>query len=482
MRHCFFVSFFLLFSIFLSFSQSGKIQFNGTMDTSFQFERAKNYEDDRIPYSMLGKFKYGWQNQANLRLKAQISEFFSFGFSFNVTTLAGTYTDVYRVYYSALSSSVAPEYDYDPNTGGVYPTGNLVNKSFYSIPFYYKATYIGAFEIERLYFKVGNQFFDIESGILRLNYGYGVVFSPNDFFNPPNPLNLQGRPEGVLSFVSNFYPADMVKLQLLSVAPEDPIESEGWDFKFGATSTFSVNKLNFQFIYMLFLPQIEYQKDPVSMGLPSAVNNDFTHLFGFSMKADVVVGLTFEAQYRLEQRSIKTGEYYGNSFYGYQGLQAAIGIDYTIIGRVYLLLEYMFYGSGMVGWKQNIDVMYVDRPQYDLYSGSWYKVDPVERQKMFNPDKKPLYYFRHNYINGMIRVKAHDILHLGGSFLFGADDISAYLSLFVEIAPMQALSINITMASPVDRTTFGIAGEPGEFSSANLGYHQQWTVDVKVKF
>jgi len=133
-------------------------------------------------------------------------------------------------------------------------------------------------------------------------------------------------------------------------------------------------------------------------------------------------------------------------------------------------------------WESTGDTMYVDNPRYGLQKEDWYKIEPVTRQKMFNLEKKPLYYLRHNYISGMIRAKAHDICFVGGSFLFGADDVSAYLTLFTEISPMQALTITVTMAAPVDRTTFGISGEAGEFSSSTLGYLQLWSVSVKVKF
>ena len=59
----------------------------------------------------------------------------------------------------------------------------------------------------------GNDFFDINTGLIRIARGYGYIFSPTDFFNPKDPLNPNARPEGKLSLVTTFYPADMWKIE-----------------------------------------------------------------------------------------------------------------------------------------------------------------------------------------------------------------------------------------------------------------------------
>jgi hypothetical protein len=194
------------------------------------------------------------------------------------------------------------------------------------------------------------------------------------------------------------------------------------------------------------------------------------------MKADITIGLFIDIVYRFDQRAMYFKEYYGKEFRAYDGLEAAIGIDYTLPGgKVYLLLEYMFYGSGMVDWdKQDFN---------DLYTISgWEKYSPSERYQYTNTDKKQLNFLRHDYIFGEIKVKVNDYLNVVNTILIGADDISAITSTFLEIEPFQSFTISIGYMTPLDLKMFDSQRASGEFGSTNLGFNRSYKLSVKVKF
>lgn len=459
---------YLIFIIFLFFpiaaQKKSSIKFNGSMETIVSILHKKNYSDDPD----YGSFSWGVNNLVNLRFRADINEYITFGFAININMFAGNLTETYKMFYlnEAISSLVNPI------------SGKLLFNSFFSIPFYYKSTYIGSFDLERLYFKAGNKYFDIETGLLRISRGFGYIFSPTDLFNPRNPLNPEARPEGKLSFSATFYPSDMWNIQSFIIAPDNPIEQSGWGFKFGLASKLYLKKVSFDFLYTLFLPDVDYEKDLEAAGLPESINNDFTQIVGFSMKADIEIGLFIDMIYRFDHKAFKTGKYYGKDFKGYEGLEAAIGIDYTLPGgRVYLLMEYMFYGSGMIDWSdRKLDSVYID----DTLNGKWYENAPLDRA--YNSDMKSLSFLRHDYLFGMIRVKANDYLSLGNTYLFGIDDQSSILSLFFDVEPFQAFTINMTCMFPFDWNMLNGDWIKGEFGGKHLGFYQSYKLSVKVKF
>jgi|GEM_PF-3775535 len=465
----------LILTIFHLYTDESHIRFYGVFESITDFQHKREYEGDDY-----GEFSWGMNNYANLRFKAVINEYITFDMAVNINLLSGNYTNLYRLYYKnqALSSSIF--YYINPETMEVIPSNKLVASTYYSIPFYYKNTYIGSFDLERLYFKGGNLYFDIQAGLMRFARGYGYIFKPLDFFNPHDPLNPNARPEGKLSLIATFYPLDMWKIETFVIAPDNPIEQTGWGFKIGAATLFNIDRFNFEFLYTLFLPEIEYEKDPEELNLPKYTNNDFSHIVGFSFKADIEIGLFFEILYRFDHKSFKTKSYYDEEFYLYKGLEASIGIDYTISipqthASIYLLMEYQFYGSGMIDWWENdLD---------DLYTASdWVKMDQNERKNYQNNDKKPLTFLRHDYLYGMIKFTINTYVGVGLSYLFGIDDQSSLLSWFADIEPLQAFTINITATYPLGWEIVNHDWNPGEFGSTNVGYYQDYKISVKMKF
>ncbi|HOJ64406.1 MAG TPA: hypothetical protein PLE45_08290 [Spirochaetota bacterium] len=451
------------------FSQKkGSIKFNGSYECIVDLAHTKTFNRD----TDYGEFNWGVNNFLNLRLNSEINENLSFGFAININTFSGSFTNFYDYFFPDSLFVQAGDSSTDKSA--------LLNKKglikLVSLPFYYKSAYVGSFELERLYFKAGNEYFDIETGLIRIASGQKEsMFSPIDFFNPKNPLNPTARPEPRLAILASFYPARLFNIQTFIVAPDDPLQSKGWDFKFGTKAKFFFKKINFELLYAFFLPQIEYEKDPASIGLQESTNNDFSHIVAVSFKADIEIGLFFDILYKFEHKSFKSGKYYGKNFYGYEGLEASIGVDYTLPGGwVYLKLEYLFYGSGMLDWWDSIDQIYV--------SSEWKYTNPYNRIQLLKSEKKSLNFLRHDYISGLINVKVNDYLRLGTSYLFGIDDQSGLLTIFGEIEPFQAFNISIQAMFPFDWSMINKDWQIGEFSGANLGYYHRWLLICRVKF
>ncbi|MBN2545469.1 MAG: hypothetical protein JXB50_06715 [Spirochaetes bacterium] len=449
----------------INISAKSSVNFYGELESTFDSTHKREYK-----YNDIGLYSWGVNNYANLKITSRINDFISFGIAFNVNTFSGNYTDQYKIFYAqtAISMLIDPvEY-------------KLIRNNYFSIPFYYKSTYVGSLDLERLFFKVSTTEVDIETGLIRIARGYSYFFKPMDIFNPVDPFNPNARPQGKIALKTTFYPADLWSIELFAIAPDDPIQQNGWGFKFGSATNFTVDRFNFEFLYSLFLPEISYLQKPSDIGLADSVNNDYSHIFGFSMKADVEIGLFTEILYRLDQKTIREKNYYGKELYFFRGLEASIGLDYTIPvantdSKFYLLIEYLFYGSGMLDFdEKDIGELYI--------SNDWKKTDTYNRLSLFDESKKPLYFLRHNYIFGLVKYIINTYVSLSASYLFGIDDQSALLSFIIDIEPFQAFSIAISASYPLGWEIVNNTWYPGEFGSTNSGYIQKYKISGKVKF
>jgi len=444
-------------------SAKSTINIYGELESTFDSTHKREYKINDY-----GIYSWGVNNYANLKITSKINNFISFGIAFNINTYSGNYTDQYKV--SFLQSALGT---YNDNKGVLWT-------NYFSIPFYYKTTYVGSIELERLFFKVSTKYADIETGLIRIARGYSYFFKPMDLFNPVDPFNPNARPLGKIALRTTFYPADMWSIEAFAISPDNPIQQQGWGFKFGAATNFKVKKFNFEFLYTLFLPEISYLQKPADIVLPDYINNDFSHIFGFSMKADIEIGLYTEILYRLDQRTIREQNYYGKELYFFRGLEASLGIDYTIPvantdSKFYLLVEYLFYGSGMLDWdEKDIGDIYINN--------YWKKSDPYNRLSLLDDDKKPLYFLRHNYIFGLVKYTINTYVSISASYLFGIDDQSALLSFGIDIEPFQAFSISISANYPLGWEVVNNAWNPGEFGSTSSGYNQKYKLSGKVKF
>jgi hypothetical protein len=139
-------------------------------------------------------FTYGMEEYANIRLQAKVRDVATFYGSFNFIAATGTYAQAGRL------------------VPGAFVAGE---------------NYAAAIELERLYFKISGEKLDFQGGLMRMAYGYGLVFSPMDFLNPRNPLNPDARPRAVLGADLAFFPAGNMKLQGFTAAARDPFAPSG---------------------------------------------------------------------------------------------------------------------------------------------------------------------------------------------------------------------------------------------------------------
>jgi len=402
---------------------------------SGSFLSAFDVQNERLFPDGKGSVSQGWTNWAALRFRSAGSENLSFFLSVTIDTASGIY---------------ARENAADVKLG-----------------------------LERLYFKAGNEWLDVETGLIRIARGYGYLFSPLDLFNPrdvANSVDPQERPPGRWGIHATFYPQEMWKAELFGLASDDPEERGFWGSKIGAATTFSLGKTSFDLLYALFFPEIEYGLDPTSLSLPPYTNNDYSQVVGIAVKTDVEIGLFVEALYRLDHRLLREAAAGDGQLTGYEGLQAALGVDYTFAGaNLYLLGEYLFYGGGHVDWASaGLDSLYT--------SPDWKRLSPAERIVLFDTTKRPLPFARHDYLFLLGRFTPRQDISFGASALCGLDDLSALCTLFTEYEVIQGLTLELSFLVPLDRTSFGLSAEPGEWGSISLGFHQLLRVAAKVKY
>lgn len=451
-------------------AKDNQIRFFGENKTTIQFKRARDFDKqiDLTDYGLAeydeSEFNWGLNNLTNLRIKADIGEYLKFYTSINLSVFAGTFTDSYRLGYMQAAfdqGKMLSGIDWDSPVG------------YFSIPFYYKSTYIGSFDIERLYFEVSTFYITFQTGIIRLARGFGYAFSPIDQFNEKNPINPTALPDGKLAMLFQVYPLGDWRIDLFAIAPENPLEKKGWGSKFGLASNLYIGKVNLEFLYALFMPEMEYDKNPVDNGYPEWTNNDFTQIAGFSLKADIEIGLFLDIVYRFEHRWFKTGKFYDKTFYGYEGLEFAVGIDYTILGKLYILTEYLFNGGGYLDMgSAKLDDAYAN--------DTWYEKGIYERQS--NQSFRMSNYLRHHYLFNRMSLKVNDYLNIHMNHLLSIEDQSQLLTIGASVEPFQAMTIEVNMYYPFDYRMFSNDWDAGEFGSTQLGFYQNYEITTTFKF
>jgi len=185
----------------------------------------------------------------------------------------------------------------------------------------------GQFYIDRLYLKFPVSKADVILGKQRIAWGTGVVFSPTDNFNKPNPLSLSGRKEGINALVTKIFIGELSALDFI-IAPadifqriDDEINLERLKYsKFASRFTFNRFKTDMAFTY-----QYDGEKR--------------NHICGADIKGDLKLG------YHLETVFI-----YNRDAFNVKDIadiwQSVLGLDYSFQGKWFLLGEYFYNGSG----------------------------------------------------------------------------------------------------------------------------------------
>jgi hypothetical protein len=285
------------------------LSFSGSADTTLTGRVASgglSGEDD-------GEFSYGFEEYANLRLRARVGERGTFHGAVNFIAAAG----------SPVAASAAAG-----------------NSAFAS-----GENYAATVEPERLYLRIEGDAFDLESGLMRLAFGYGQAWSPSDFLSERNPLRPDARPRGLLAFAATAYPTDEWKLKAFSAAGSDPEQVDGDGGLFGASADFHSDIGSVQALYAWEAGE-------------GGAGAEGIHRIGLSLKADVEVGLALDALYAAED---------GRE--GLDGLGAAVGVDYSFLdGDLYTLAQYLYNGGGPASGLDLFQTHY-------LYGSLLYRID-----------------------------------------------------------------------------------------------------------
>ncbi|MCL2721675.1 MAG: hypothetical protein FWD47_10100 [Treponema sp.] len=187
---------------------------------------------------------------------------------------------------------------------------------------FFNENFASVIELERLYFRLRGEHVDIDGGLFRLPFGYGQVWGPSDFLNPKNPLKPDARPRAILGTALIWYPADELKLLAFYSAPRDPFSNEGE----GSFIGFSLDK-HWVLASIQGLYSFETPYDNFKLGV---------HRIGFSLKADIIVGLVIDALYTYNHEAGFTAD----------GLSFSIGFDSSFFdGDMIFLIEYLYNGK-----------------------------------------------------------------------------------------------------------------------------------------
>lgn len=351
-------------------------------------------------------FSYGIEAVANLRMQAKIKDKGVFYGAFNLIAVSGT----------ALDSAVA----LGGMNAGTLSTSALVAGE----------NYAAALELERLYFRVTGEYLDVDTGLMRLAFGYGQVFGSSDFLNPRNPLFPDARPRGILGSAVSVYPADTAKVLAFATAPKNPFNSNGGGFLFGLSGDKHWDKVSLQVLYAVETPQ-----EGSAFGI---------HRGGLSLKADVAVGLVADMLYTYNHETTE----------GMDGLSAGAGVDYSFYnGNFYVLAEYLFNGSTSATARS---------------AGN------------------PTGFANQHYLYAMLRYAFNDYTSTSLACIASFEDLSCAPILSVEHELFQGLTLSFSGRLPLDRDVFSGNGERGELGpippGAEAGTRFLFTAKARLRF
>jgi len=242
-------------------------------------------------------FSYGVEEYASVRMQAKLREFATVFCDINLIVSAGD-----PAYISAMTSGLTTD-------GGFVAHG--IGQSYFA-----------AIELERLYFRINTDAIRLDGGLLRMPFGYGLVWRPTDFLNPVNPLLPDARLRGVLGAGLSWYVTDTLKLAGFGAAPHNAFSLSGEGGHAGMMFEQSWDKIDMQAIYFFETPQTG--------------SNSGIHRAGLSLKADLELGFVIDALY----------SYNHEAGTGIDGLSLSGGFDYSLFnGNLIVLVEYLYNGS-----------------------------------------------------------------------------------------------------------------------------------------
>ncbi|MCL1929311.1 MAG: hypothetical protein FWG07_11045 [Treponema sp.] len=357
-------------------------------------------------------FFYGAEEYANLRLKVPAGEYATVYSAFNLIAAAG---------YSAAQIQA------------VSGTGMFGGYAM-------EENYAAIMELERLYVQISGDNLGLSAGLLRIPFGYGLVWGPMDFLNPRNPLEPDARFRGILGITASYFPEELpdMKFLVFAAAPKDPLTPGGNGARAGLTWDSHWQRASIQLLYCFESPASYTAYNPTG----SQMSNEYPkglHRAGFSFKADLELGFTAEFLY--------TSNPDKNT--GINGLSASAGVDYSFYGgKLYLLAEYLFSGSESAEAKSAAAPSGHSGSHYLYTAGTW---------------------------------KWSDFSSVSLGCLANLNDISFIPVVSWQYEFIHGIVLSIRSYVSLDKDSFN-AGEPGELGPRNSGRYFYIAAGLKVKF
>jgi len=293
-------------------------------------------------------------------------------------------------------------------------------------------------EPERLFFRINTDAIRLDGGLLRLPFGYGLVWRPTDFLNPVNPLLPDARLKGVLGAGLSWYVTDTLKLAAFGAAPRDVFSQTKEGGHAGLLFEQRWDKIDIQAMYFFETPQT---------GSKYGI-----HRAGVSLKADFELGFVIDALY----------SYNREAGTGIDGLSVSGGFDYSLFdGNLIILIEYLYNGSNS-STSRNAGGSFAN--EHYLYAGFTWRFD--------------------------------DLTSAGLALVSGFSDISFTPVVSFNRELFQGATLSVSAQIPLDRDLFSGDGNRGELgplppdglqpllplTGERMGRYFDLTVKLRLRF
>ncbi|MCX7788170.1 MAG: hypothetical protein N2442_10795, partial [Spirochaetes bacterium] len=401
--------------------EQGQVRGQGTNKWQFSIVMESTAQGAWVPgYGGDEKGTFGFEQYGNLRLEAPLNRWGEVYVAGNVLAASG----------SSLERGATT------STGQGY--GSIV-------------------ELERLYYRLETESSDWETGLLRIPFGFGQAFRPTDFLNPPNPLNPDARPRGVLGTVYTLYPTDSIIFRVYASLGKDPKQTDVAGASAGISGELHVPSSSIQGMYVFQAPEAGEQRP--------------NHRMGLSFKWDGDVALTLDALYTLWGDSLATNQWYDRSWHPALGLQAAAGLDASL-GSFIFLLQYFYNGGGPLNPKDSLAKL------YEPSMGDWKSLPP--NQRIVRSDVPIGDWNRRNYLHSSLLYKVDDYTRFTLSSTMNLDDGSFVPAISFEHEPFQGFSLQGTLRVFLDSHVWGL-GPAGELGPLHTGKRADCTVKGRIR-
>jgi hypothetical protein len=342
-------------------------------------------------------FSYGVEEYANIRMQAKLREFATVFCDVNFIASAGD-----PAYIAAMMS-------------GLTANGGITAAS---------QSYFAVIEPERLYFRINTETIRLDGGLLRLPFGYGLVWRPTDFLNPVNPLLPDARLRGVLGAGLFWYATDTFKLAAFGAAPRNAFSQSGEGGHVGLMFEQQWDKIDMQAIYFFESPLTDSE-----YGI---------HRMGVSFKADLELGFVIDALY----------SYNHEAGTGIDGLSLSAGFDYSFFkGDLIVLVEYLYNGETSSTSRKGGGSF---ANEHYLYTGFTWRFD--------------------------------DLTTAGLALISGFSDISFTPIVTFNRELFQGATLIFSAQIPLDRDLFSDDGNHGELGPFSLGRYFDCNVKLRLRF